>query len=136
MKKWSLAIPTVQFLCVCVESPQVAIMFHHMFGFDAAPDLINCYIPSRHYMPVGYGQLGCSGFIVSDAEGYFVSRKTKAYLQYGEDAFGHVEHMLEGLVPDLYGKTGTGTDDAPSSVVMEREVAKNGEKSQKVRIVP
>ena len=32
-----------------------------------------------------------SSFVVSDANGKFVSRKTKAYLQLGEDAFRHVE---------------------------------------------
>ena len=41
-----------------------------------------------------YGQLGCSGFIVSDGQGCFVSRKTKAYLQYGDNAFLHVEQLL------------------------------------------
>jgi hemerythrin len=38
--------------------------------------------------------LGCSGFIVSDGHGCFVSRKTKAYLQYGDNAFLHVEQLL------------------------------------------
>ena len=42
-----------------------------------------------------FGQLGCSGFIISDEKGYFVSRKTRAYLQYGELAFDHVEQILE-----------------------------------------
>ena len=41
-----------------------------------------------------FGQLGCSGFIVSDRDGCFVSRKTKAYLQYGDAAFSHVEELL------------------------------------------
>lgn len=50
-------------------------------------------------MPVGYGQLGCSGFIVSDTDGCFVSRKTQAYLQYGDDAFNHVESLIAGMVP-------------------------------------
>eukprot|EP00536_Pseudo-nitzschia_multiseries_P001359 jgi/Psemu1/3189/gm1.3189_g len=98
----------VQFLCVCVDSPQVAAAFQNMF-FSGGNDndneeessssgtgswLVNSFIPSRHYMPVGFGQLGCSGFIVSDAKGNFVSRKTRAYLQYGEAAFGHVESLL------------------------------------------
>lgn len=50
-------------------------------------------------MPVGYGQLGCSGFIVSDKDGNFVSRKTRAYLQFGEAAFKHVESLLAELIP-------------------------------------
>jgi hypothetical protein len=54
-------------------------MFDSMFGFEHA---LNCFIPSRAYMPQGYGQLGCSGFVVSDGDGNFVSRKTAAFLQY------------------------------------------------------
>jgi hypothetical protein len=47
-------------------------------------------------MPVGFGQLGCSGFVVSDEHGRFISRKTKAYLQYGEGAFRDLEKVVEG----------------------------------------
>ncbi len=63
-------------------------------------------------MPVGYGQLGCSGFIVSDKDGCFVSRKTIAYLDYGEEAFRFVEKILDDLVPPMI--------EAPSSVDMGR----------------
>ena len=62
-----------------------------MFGFEKAR---NAFIPSRSYMPVGYGQLGCSGFIVVDAKGNFISRKTKAFLDYGEEAFQEVEDLV------------------------------------------
>ena len=41
-----------------------------------------------------FGQLGCSGFIISDRDGYFVSRKTKAFLQFEEGAFREVEEIL------------------------------------------
>ncbi len=41
-----------------------------------------------------FGQLGCSGFIISDREGNFISRKTKAFLQYEDGAFRHVEELL------------------------------------------
>lgn len=78
--------------------------------------MVNGYIPSRSYMPVGYGQLGCSGFIISDDKGNFVSRKTAAYLQFGEAAFRKVESLLSELVP-IHSKK----DDAPpSSMVMKR----------------
>jgi len=53
-------------------------------------------------MPVGFGQLGCSGFVISDPHGYFVSRKTRAYLQHGENAWSHVEELLHrnfGILP-------------------------------------
>jgi len=85
-----------QFLCVCVESESVARYFHRSY-FEGT-DVVNCYIPSSRYMPRGYGQLGCSGFIISDSEGRFVSRRTSAYLQRGEAAFRHVESILDGLL--------------------------------------
>lgn len=97
MEHWAKAIPAVQFLCVCVESKRIALAFHNMFRFQK---VINSYIPSRDYMPVGFGQLGCSGFIVSDKDGNFVSRKTRAYLQYGDAAFQHVESILAKLVQE------------------------------------
>jgi hypothetical protein len=91
MESWARAMPKVQFLCVCVDSRGVALQFGRMFQFKHA---VNSYIPSREYMPVGYGQLGCSGFVVVDKKGHFVSRKTNAFLQHGEDAFNHVEELL------------------------------------------
>uniref|UniRef100_A0A7S3Q4D6 Hemerythrin-like domain-containing protein n=1 Tax=Chaetoceros debilis TaxID=122233 RepID=A0A7S3Q4D6_9STRA len=94
MEAWSKRIPQVQFLCVCVESKQVAISFQSMFFRSSNSNVVNGYIPSRNYMPVGYGQLGCSGFIVSDKDGKFLSKKTRAYLQFGEAAFDYVESLL------------------------------------------
>ena len=94
MEIWACVMPQVQFLCVCVESARVAKMFDEMFGFEYAT---NCFIPSREYLPRGYGQLGCSGFIVADAQGNFVSRKTAAFLSYSEAAFRQVESILNSL---------------------------------------
>ena len=95
METWastSAYATAVQFLCVCVESAQVAQAFAHWFEFQG---VVNGYIPSRSYMPVGYGQLGCSGFIVVNAKGHFVSRKTLSFLDYGpERAFADVERLL------------------------------------------
>mmetsp|Transcript_12403 Transcript_12403/g.14168 ORF Transcript_12403/g.14168 Transcript_12403/m.14168 type:complete len:272 (-) Transcript_12403:167-982(-) len=89
----------VQFMCVCVESKSVAIMFQQMFFNNKSTNgVVNGYIPSRDYMPVGFGQLGCSGFVISDGNGNFVSRKTAAYLQVGERAFQHVEAILADLL--------------------------------------
>lgn len=96
MEVWARRFPNAQFLCVCVDSKGVALQFQHMFGLDRA---LNCWIPDRRYFPVGYGQLGCSGFIISDKHGNFVSRKTKAFLQYGEAAFDDVEGILSSLLP-------------------------------------
>jgi hypothetical protein len=116
MRHWASTIPNVQFLEVCVESKAVALNFHSSFGFGAnendgndnsnsedykAPIVVNGFIPSRPYMPVGFGQLGCSGFVISDAKGNFVSRKTAAYLQYGPQAFRHVESILNGILDEM-----------------------------------
>lgn len=116
MESWAKQIPSAQFLCVCVESAQVAMAFHSMFQLD---HVVNCYIPGRDYMPVGYGQLGCSGFIISDGFGCFVSRKTKRFLDYGEEAFRHVEDILRPMLVSVSVET---------SVVEEK---KQEEKEQK-----
>jgi hypothetical protein len=92
MEKWANEYDNVQFLTVCVDSLGVARQFQRMFVFA---NVVNCHIPARDYMPVGFGQLGCSGFIVADEHGYFVSRKTTAFLDYGEAAFRYLENLLE-----------------------------------------
>lgn len=95
MEAWAKTIPEARFICVCVESLQVAVAFHQMFRFER---VVNGWIPSQQYFPVGYGQLGCSGFIVSDSQGRFVSRKTRSFLDHDEAAFRHVESLLSRLV--------------------------------------
>lgn len=115
----------------------MAEYFHRMFHFNR---VVNCYIPSRNYFPVGYGQLGCSGFIVSDVEGYFVSRKTAAFLQYGEEAFRALEMILAKLVSLEKGEEKsfkneegcTNVNVAPTSVRMNRDAA--AEKDGKVQV--
>lgn len=91
MEKWARLYQNVRFLTVCVDVQGVALQFGRMFNFKK---VVNCHIPSREYFPRGYGQLGCSGFIMSDPNGCFVTAKTKAYLQYGDRAFQHVEQIL------------------------------------------
>jgi hemerythrin len=91
-----------------------------MFGLEHA---INCFIPSRGYMPRGYGQLGCSGFVVADGKGNFVSRKTVAFLQYGDEAFRRVESMLESLVGPSFGSS-TMTPSTRPGTMMEGPTSK------------
>lgn len=98
MEVWA-AMPTfqsrVQFVCVCVESCDVAHAFQWTFRFRHA---VNAYVPDRLHMP-RFGQLGCSGFIVADAHGRLVSGKTWSFLDYGPDAaFRHVETILDALL--------------------------------------
>eukprot|EP00546_Thalassionema_frauenfeldii_P018770 CAMPEP_0178898446 /NCGR_PEP_ID=MMETSP0786-20121207/2336_1 /TAXON_ID=186022 /ORGANISM="Thalassionema frauenfeldii, Strain CCMP 1798" /LENGTH=96 /DNA_ID=CAMNT_0020569167 /DNA_START=158 /DNA_END=444 /DNA_ORIENTATION=- len=65
-----------------VESLRVAVAFHYMFPFNKC---LNAFFFSpRDFDRLGYGQLGCSGFIIIDFDGYFVSKRTKAFLDYGE----------------------------------------------------
>ena len=85
---------TVQYLCVCVDNENVAKDFGRMFKFR---NVVNAFIPRREFMPVGYGQLGCSGFVIVDGQGCFVTKKTKSFLNYGEDAFLDVERILSEL---------------------------------------
>ena len=51
MGKWAAIYgDQVQFLMVCVDSSSVAIQFGKWFDLTG---VVNCYIPSRGYMPVG-----------------------------------------------------------------------------------
>lgn len=45
-----------------------------------------------------WGQLGCSGFIVIDSHDNVVCDKSAAYLEVKEDAFRHVEMILDSLL--------------------------------------
>ena len=81
----------VQFLCICVESVRVAQNFERMFGFSK---VTNGFIPDNASMPRGFGQLGCSGFVVVDGHGNFISKRTAAFLEEGEGAFRDVETIL------------------------------------------
>mmetsp|Transcript_12507 Transcript_12507/g.13919 ORF Transcript_12507/g.13919 Transcript_12507/m.13919 type:complete len:151 (+) Transcript_12507:501-953(+) len=92
MESWAASFgDAVRFLCICVESKQVAQNFGEMFQFR---NVINGIIPSNQYMPHGYGQLGCSGFIVVDTKGNFLSKKTTAFLDRGDGAFRDLENLL------------------------------------------
>jgi hypothetical protein len=80
----------VQFICICVESLPVAQLFTQLFKLTKCN---NAYIPSRQYFPNGFGQLGCSGFIVIQ-NNRFVSKKTRSYLDYGDYAFVEVDALI------------------------------------------
>jgi hypothetical protein len=80
----------VQFICICVESLPVAQMFTKLFGFTKC---YNAYIPARQYFPQGFGQLGCSGFVVIQ-NNRFLSKKTRSYLDYGDYAFVEVDALI------------------------------------------
>ena len=85
---------TVSFLCVGCDGPETASRFvaelgleHCMLGFIKSPS-------DRPR----WGQLGCSGFIIVDAQKRIVTKATAAYLQVKELASGHVEVLLDALL--------------------------------------
>jgi hypothetical protein len=87
----------VDFICVCVDdNKNVAINFEQMFKFTS---VINGVVMKRQDMPT-YGQLGCSGFIIVGADGSCVSKKTDAYLNYGEKAFKNAESVILTALED------------------------------------
>lgn len=89
----------LQFVCVCVDEVGVAQMFGRMFFRKCH----NAQVPSPEYYPRGFGQLGCSGFVVVD-DNKFVSKKTMSYLDYGERAFLDVEKILRERSMDVPAK--------------------------------
>lgn len=48
----------------------------------------------RNDLPSFRVQLGCSGFVIIDENGYFITTKSKAFLDYGDTAFYEVEALL------------------------------------------
>lgn len=48
----------------------------------------------RNNFPTFRVQLGCSGFVIIDENGYFITTKSKAYLDYEDVAFYEVEALL------------------------------------------
>jgi len=58
------------------------------------------YCKSQHDMP-RWGQLGCSGFIVLDADKRVVSEATTPFLKMRGMAFVHVEALLDALLTGL-----------------------------------
>jgi len=117
----------LRFICVCVESQRVAKMFDSIFQFQHC---WNAYIPGREYMPRGYGQLGCSGFIIADQKGNFISRRTKRFLDYGQEAFRDVETILQYELDALQLAQKSAKGEAVVATIME------GRDGKEVSIVP
>lgn len=86
------------FLCVCVLGDRSAFgLSKEMSKESQLTHCVNGFIDSMRDMPT-YGQLGCKGFIVLDAEHNVVSDATPAFMEVRDLAFDHVESLLEAVV--------------------------------------
>jgi len=85
------------FLCVCVlgdrEALSMAKEFSHQMQLSHC---INGYIDNEEDLPT-YGQLGCKGFIILDADHRVVAPTTPAFMQVRSIAFAHVEALLDAV---------------------------------------
>ena len=98
------------FVCVSCEGPGLAKTFAKRL------QLSKCLL-TYVYQANGprWGQLGCSGFIVLDAQGKVACRATSAYLEVQEQAFTDLEAILDSLL-----------DTAPSAVLVDSGKGQGG----------
>jgi len=89
MSAWSAKFNHLAtFLCICVDDLRVACWFRQFTGSS-----MNALI-DRQNPPTFRVQLGCSGFVIIDENGNFITTKTDAFLDYGDRAFYYVEELL------------------------------------------
>jgi len=85
------------FLCVCVlGDPSAYPLAKEMSQEAQLTRAVNGFINNDADMP-SWGQLGCKGFIILDAEHRMVADKTPAFMQVKDIAFDHVEAILDAL---------------------------------------
>lgn len=95
MDKWSVQYgDRVSFVCVSCAGPQLARTFASKLRLQHC---YNTWIDDEDDMPT-WGQLGCNGFIVIDGSDNVVCDATAAYLEVREDAFKHVEQLLDSML--------------------------------------
>lgn len=86
------------FICACVLGDRSASSLSVQFGTELKlQHCINAFIDNQKDMPE-YGQLGCQGFIVLDAQHNVVSKATSPFMQVRGLAFAHVEALLDALI--------------------------------------
>lgn len=94
MDKWAVAYSNrANFLCVGCMGQQLS----ERMGQDMK--LASCVnaVCDEADMP-SWGQLGCNGFIVLDAEHKVVTAATSPFMQVRDLAFKHVESLVDALV--------------------------------------
>lgn len=88
----------VNFLCIGCAGPQLAVEMGNHAHLNHA---VNSFISGEANMPQ-WGQLGCNGFIVLDAQHDVVSPCSKAFMQVRNGSFRDVESMLNMLLADQH----------------------------------
>lgn len=98
MNSWAAsAAYDCHFLCICVVGDKSAVSLAREMGKESQMShCVNGFIDNRAGMPQ-YGQLGCRGFIVLDAQHKVVSRATSAFMEVRDMAFKHVEALLDAV---------------------------------------
>ena len=86
------------FVCVSCAGPDLAEKFGRELELRHCH---NTWVADMLNAKPRWGQLGCSGFIVLDANGRVVCAKSAAFLEVREAAFAQVEAMLYQLMGEL-----------------------------------
>jgi len=96
MDRWAKSAKyDCNFICICVLGDRSAVSLSVQFAKELRlQHCINSFIDNRQDMPE-YGQLGCSGFIVLDADHKVLSKSTTPFNENPRRAFTHVETLLE-----------------------------------------
>lgn len=107
MEKWAKAWPACHFLCLCTagddehelsgqgghaSSQALASKMAELSGLKTC---VNGIVQKPLFLTAPFEQLGCSGFIVLDAEHNVVCAKTASYLNLKKWAFTHVDTLLD-----------------------------------------
>jgi len=96
MDRWAKSAKyDCNFICICVLGDRGAMSLSVEFANELRLEhCINSFIDNKRDMPE-YGQLGCSGFIVLDADHNVLSKATSPFNDNPKRAFKHVETLLE-----------------------------------------
>lgn len=84
----------VNFICVSCAGPRMALAMGQESKFNF---VTNGVITRQEDMPK-WGQLGCNGLIILDADHKVVLPKSSAFLQVNHIAFRHVEVILNAML--------------------------------------
>ena len=116
MQAWRHAFQEseARFVCVCVDgrAEATAREFQRLY-FDR--DMVNAFIDSSEDFPRFQTQLGCQGLVVIDAEGYFATQRSPAFLDHRNEAFRVVEEAVRFLAKRSRSTEGTRDGDGSES---------------------